>query len=240
MSYNNKELFSSGMADYVFSLNEKQLSDFEKYAELLVETNKVMNLTAITDSDGIAIKHFLDSAMLLKYFTPKEGATIIDVGTGAGFPTIPCKIIRPDLNLTLLDSLNKRVKFLDNVCETLGFDHYNTVHSRAEEGSRRPAHRDKYDIATARAVANMAVLTEYCLPYVKVGGVFIALKGPNLKEELKESEKSIKAMGGKIEQVIEYTLPDNQHRTIVIIKKISQTPTKYPRISAKIGKEPIR
>lgn len=218
--------------------DEKQLIQFEEYAKTLVEWNEKMNLTAITDPVGIAQKHFLDSALLLKKVQVKENASLIDVGTGAGFPSVPCAILRSDIKLTLLDSLNKRITFLTELCKGIGVT-AKCIHTRAEEGGRQVELREKYDVATARAVAHMRELSEYCLPFVKVGGIFAALKGPDLEQELNEAKNAIKQLGGKIERVEEYALPDGDRRTLVVIKKISQTPTKFPRPSAKIKKQPL-
>lgn len=214
----------------------EQYEKFKLYAELLVEWNKKMNLTAITDRRGIAIKHFLDSVLPLRFLDVPNGASLIDVGTGAGFPGLPLKIMRPDIKLTLLDSLNKRVNFLSEVCKSADLS-AECIHARAEEGSRKPEYREKFDISTARAVAAMPVLAEYCLPYVKAGGVFAALKGRN--ENYKESENAVKLLGGEIADVTEYTLPDGDGRTLICIKKIKETPGKYPRNSGQIAKKPL-
>ena len=238
MTY-NKELLEKELKNAEISFTEQGLADFEKYAELLVEWNTKINLTAITDEDGIALKHFYDSAMLLKYFDVPQNASMIDVGTGAGFPSIPCKILRPDIKLTQLDSLNKRINFLREVGENLNFFETEYVHSRAEDGGKNKDYREKFDVATARAVANLANLSEYCIPFVKVGGYFVALKGPDCDEEISEAKSAIKKLGGEIEKIITYSLPEGSGRTIVIIKKVSATPAKYPRTSAKIAKEKL-
>lgn len=222
-----------------FQLTEGQLAAFAQYAAMLVDWNQRMNLTAITAPEEIAVKHFLDSMMLLRYAALPQGGSLIDVGTGAGFPGIPVKLLREDLRLTLLDSLNKRVTFLRAVSEALGQDNV-CIHARAEEGGRRPELREQFDCATARAVAALRVLAEYCLPYVKVGGVFAALKGPEIEEELAEAKPAIRALGGRIQAVEAYELPGGQGRSIVLVQKISQTSTKYPRHSTKIAKEPIK
>ena len=232
--------------DYLISLfndagvnyDENQIARFETYANMLVEWNEKMNLTAITAPVGIAQKHFLDRALLLKKVEIKENAKVIDVGPGAGFPSVPCAILRVDMKLTLLDSLNKRITFLTELCKALEIP-VKCIHARAEEGGRQAELREKYDVATARAVAHLRELSEYCLPFVKVGGIFAALKGPDLEQELNEAKNAIKQLGGKIERVEEYALPDGDRRTLVVIKKISQTPTKFPRPSAKIKKNPL-
>lgn len=217
-------------------LSEEQYGQFYRYAELLVEWNEKMNLTGITDPEGITIKHFLDSAMLLKFCEVKNGASVIDVGTGAGFPGIPLKILRPDIKLTLLDSLNKRILFLREVCSQTGIE-ADCIHARAEEGARKPELREKFDIAAARAVAAMPALSEYCLPFVKKGGIFAALKGPN--EAVKEAERAIGILSGKISRVEEYSIPGGDRRMLVVVKKISQSSPKYPRNSGQISKNPL-
>lgn len=217
---------------------EEQLLQFDRYAELLVEWNKRMNLTAITEPDEMIRKHFLDSAVLLSYVSLPKNAAVIDVGTGAGFPSVPCTILRLDLKLTLLDSLNKRITFLSALCSALGIP-AECVHARAEEGGRMPSLREQFDLATARAVAHLRELSEYCLPFVKVGGLFAALKGPDLEEELSEAKPAIRLLGGRIEQVEEYNLDKVGKRTFVLIRKISQTSSKYPRMTAKIKKQKL-
>ena len=233
LEYNElSEIFSCEGIEITAEMYEK----LEIYASMLVEWNEKMNLTGITDPRGIALKHFLDSIIPLKKFTVPQGACLIDVGTGAGFPGLPMKIYRSDIKLTLLDSLNKRVNFLSEVCRETEIT-ANCIHERAEEGGRKPEYRENFDIAAARAVAAMPVLSEYCMPYVKVGGVFCALKGPN--EDYKAGEKAIKTLGGEISQVEEYTLPDGDRRTLIVIGKISSTPEKYPRNGGQISKKPI-
>lgn len=211
---------------------------FDRYAGLLVEWNQKMNLTAITEPDEIAVKHFVDSLAPLALFSLPEGARVIDVGTGAGFPGIPWKIARPDLELTLLDSLNKRVGFLREVLSQLGLPG-EAVHARAEEGGRRPEYRERFDVATARAVANLTVLAEYCLPYVKVGGYFAALKSGQVEEELGQAKGAIRLLGGKCRDVISYTLPDGSGRSLILIEKISHLSPKFPRSSAQMAKKPL-
>ncbi len=221
---------------YGFSITEKQYADFNLYAKMLVEYNKNVNLTAITDPQGISEKHFLDSVLMLKFADIKEHSSIIDVGTGAGFPAIPLKIYRNDLDCTLLDSLNKRVKFLQDVSNSLSLD-MKCIHSRAEDGGQKLNLREKFDIATARAVAAMPLLSEFCLPYVKVGGTFYALKGPN--EDYKIANDTIKLLGGEISDIFEYSLPNGDMRMLIAIKKIKATPLRFPRSSAMIKKGPI-
>ena len=215
-----------------------QLDQFNRYAEMLLEWSEKINLTAITDPDEILLKHFLDSALLLRYFPFPNKAAFLDVGTGAGFPSVPCTILRPDLKLTLLDSLNKRVVFLSELCKELGIT-AKCLHMRAEEGGKLASLREQFDIVTARAVAHLRELSEYCLPFVKKDGVFIALKGPDVRTELSEAQKAIGILGGKVERVVEYKLGDVGDRTLILIRKISHTSTKYPRNTAKIKKQPL-
>lgn len=206
------------------------------YADTLCEWNEKMNLTAITEPEAIAVKHFADCIMLLKYVDIPKGASVIDIGTGAGFPGVVLKIVRPDIKLTLLDSLAKRITFLDALCEKLGIDAV-TVHSRAEDGAVR--FRETFDVAVARAVAEMRVLSEYCLPYVKVGGIFAAMKGQAAAEESDNALEAVRLLGGKITSVDVFSLADCGARGIITVKKISQTPTKYPRNPSKIAKQPL-
>ena len=215
-------------------LDDEMRQRFEIYFKLLVEWNEKMNLTAITDEHGVAVKHFADSLTLYNFVDVKKNASIIDVGTGAGFPGVVLKIARPDIKLTLLDSLNKRLTFLNTVLNDTGLDS-ELVHSRAEEGGK-----NKFDIAVSRAVARLNVLCEYCLPYVKVGGLFVAMKGPNADEELDGAKNALKLLGGKVEKVHKFNLPcDEGERTIIVIKKVKPTPKQYPRISGKIKSQPL-
>lgn len=209
---------------------------FDLYAQLLVEWNQKMNLTAIVEPLEIVEKHFLDSVLILKYCDIPEEATVIDVGTGAGFPGIPLKLVRNDIHLTLVDSLNKRVNFLKEIAFQLGFS-ANFIHSRAEDCAKLANLREKFDIATARAVAPLPILCEYCLPFLKIGGSFIALKGPN--DEIDNSKSAIKLLGGEINNIFHYCLPCLDERTVIVVKKISHTPPKYPRNSAVIKKKSL-
>lgn len=219
-------------------LDENADERFEIYYNLLVSWNEKMNLTAITDPEGVLIKHFYDSLLFFKAAQVKKGAQIIDVGTGAGFPGLVLKIARPDIKLTLLDGLNKRLTFLEAVLKETGLD-AELVHMRAEEGGKDKKYRERFDFATARAVKVMPVLCEYCLPFVKKGGNFIALKGATGKEELEASKNALKLLGGKTESVIEENLPEGDKRILINVKKISQTSPKYPRDNAKISKNPL-
>ena len=211
---------------------------FEKYQNLLLEWNEKINLTAITNEDEIILKHFVDSLTISKYI--KEGETIVDVGTGAGFPGIPIKISRSDIDVTLVDSLNKRILFLQDIIEKLELKKVSTLHYRAEEFGQNKKYRESFDVATSRAVANLSTLVEYLLPLVKVGGICICMKGSEIKEELENSKKAIKILGGEIEKIEEFTLPDSDiKRNIVVIKKINSTPNKYPRKSGTPSKDPL-
>lgn len=227
-------IMSEIFGEYGLELTKKHYADFDLYASLLVEWNKKINLTAITDPKGITIKHFLDSVLIFKYTEINIDSRFIDVGTGAGFPGIPMKIYKNDLECTLLDSLNKRVSFLQDVSEKLNLP-MNCVHSRAEDGGKSPLLRGSFDVAVARAVAALPVLCEYCMPYVKIGGKFIAMKGPN--ENYKDAYTAYKTLGGEIEDVKEYFLPSGDKRQIIVIVKVKDTPPKYPRNSAQIAKK---
>lgn len=226
------KLFAENGLDYSPLIHQKLCI----YYEFLVEYNKNVNLTAITEPVEVWTKHFADSILLAKYAEIPENASVIDVGTGAGFPSVPLKIYRPDIKLTLLDSLNKRIAFLQQLCEKLEISAI-TVHSRAEEGAKNPVYREKFDVATARAVAAMPTLCEYCMGFVKKGGIFAAMKGPS--ENLKSAENAIKTMGGGNQREIEYVLSGNEHRKLFIVEKISQTSLKYPRNSGQIKKMPL-
>ena len=225
-------------SEHQISLSLSQLEQLDRYAQLLVEWNQKMNLTAITDPEGILIKHFLDSILPFTLVPLPQGALLIDVGTGAGFPAIPLLIWRPDLQITLLDSLKKRLTFLEAALSTCGLA-AQVIHSRAEDGGRRPDLREQFDLATARAVANLRELSEYCLPYIKPGGMFYALKGGDAAAEIRGAEKAIHLLGGRLGENISYSLPDGSGRTLVCVKKISQTSTKYPRNAAKMAKSPL-
>lgn len=217
-------------------LDDVMLERFDTYARLLVEWNEKMNLTAITESKEIELKHFLDSLMLIKYYDLQNVSKAIDVGAGAGFPSMPILIYKPDIEFTLLDSLNKRLTFLSTVNSELGLD-AKLVHSRAEVSGQEENYREKFDLATARAVAPMNVLSEYCIPFVKEGGAFVALKGSN--DDVGEASNAIEVLGGRLESNISYELGGTEPRTIAVIRKISQTPTQYPRKSKKISTKPL-
>ena len=220
-------------------LSEKQAEQFEQYYEMLIAKNEVMNLTAITEFEEVVQKHFIDSVMIKEVREPGDNEKWIDVGTGAGFPGIPLKIVYPQLQVTLLDSLNKRVKFLQEVVDALGLEQVEALHGRAEEYAKKAEYREQYDCCVSRAVANLASLSEYCLPFVKVGGVFAALKGPDGPAEVEAAKKAISLLGGKVEAVKSFTLPGQQARTVAVIRKVQPTPAKYPRHGGKIAKQPL-
>lgn len=223
------------------ALNERQLEQLLTYRTMLLETNEQMNLTAITDPTEVLYKHFLDSMTLLTSGVCAEGASLIDIGAGAGFPSLPVQIARPDLYVTMLDSLQKRVAFLDTVIRTLALPNARALHARAEDGGRDPKFREQFDLATARAVANLAVLAEYALPFVKVGGCFIAMKGTAPTEELESAKPAIQAMGGAVERVIDIAIePCSLQHTLILVRKTAPTPSKYPRKAGKVAKAPIR
>lgn len=233
----NKELFTAGLSALSASVSDKQTEQFLKYSEMLVEWNEKMNLTAITDPDGIAVKHFLDSILPLYMFEIKEGASVADIGTGAGFPGLPIKIMRPDIKMTLVDSLNKRISFLKETVIAAGIDDVECIHARAEELGKNEEYREGFDAVVSRAVANMTVLCEYCLPFVKVGGVFLALKAEDSAEEIEVAKPMIKRLGGKLEGVISAPLPMSDiTRTLAVVRKVEETPVKYPRRADKIKK----
>lgn len=226
-------------------ISDEQLGMFNTYYEMLIETNKVMNLTAITEKDEVIVKHFVDSIALIPFLKEKYGddfseLSLIDIGTGAGFPGIPLKIMLPDIKVTLLDSLNKRIKFLDSVIDTLSLKNIKTIHGRAEDYASDKVYRETFDFCVSRAVANLSTLSEYCLPFVAVDGMFISYKAGNLEEEINNSKKAIKILGGKISKVEEFILPstDNE-RVFVFINKIEKTPKTYPRKAGVPSKNPI-
>ena len=231
-----KEILLSGCQQLNIGIDAEKTEQLLEYAKLLVEWNEKMNLTAITDSEGIATKHFLDSMTAL--VTGKVKGKVADIGCGAGFPGLVLKIMKPEIELTLLDSLKKRLTFLDNVCAELGLDNVQTVHSRAEDGGRLM--REQFDTVVSRAVANMTVLSELCLPFVKVGGYFLALKGPLADEELSAAKRAIEVLGGKVESIFSAEIPftDLEHK-IIIVKKVRHTPMQYPRKAGIAAKSPI-
>ncbi|MFT3983138.1 MAG: 16S rRNA (guanine(527)-N(7))-methyltransferase RsmG [Lachnospiraceae bacterium] len=230
---------SCSLKKWNITLTEIQLIQFTQYYELLLEWNSFMNLTAITELQEVIDKHFVDSLTIANYISLKD-QTILDLGTGAGFPGIPIKIMYPNVEIVLLDSLNKRIKFLDAVIEKLQLQNVRAVHGRAEDLSHQITYREQFDICTSRAVANLSTLSEYCIPFVKEGGYFISYKTETAKEEISEAKRAVCVLGGKIEKIEELKLPNtNMGRTLVIIKKIGRTKSKYPRKAGIPSKEPI-
>ena len=237
MNYNT-EKFREGLLNLKLELTEKQIEQFLIYYEMLIEKNKVMNLTAITEYDEVIEKHFLDSISLCQVYDLSKPVTILDMGTGAGFPGIPLKIAFPEVEITLADSLNKRIKFLDEVIEALGLEKVTTVHARAEELARNKEHRESYDVVVSRAVANLSTLGEYCIPFVKQGGCFISYKSGEVEEEVENAKKGIKILGGQIKDIYKFNLSD-QKRSFITIEKIKTTPKTYPRKAGTPAKMPL-
>lgn len=233
---------TAGLTEVGITLSEHQMNQFYEYYQQLIEWNKVMNLTAITELEEVVSKHFIDSMTLIKAVADigEKVVSVIDVGTGAGFPGIPLKIAFPNLNITLLDSLNKRIKFLDGVIEQLGLEKITTIHGRAEDFGKNPEYREQFDFCVSRAVANAATLSEYCLPFVKVGGSFIPYKSGKIDEELEAGKKAIQTFGGTIKAVVRFQLESaDADRALVVIQKTAKTPKKYPRKAGMPSKEPI-
>lgn len=234
-----KELINFYAEKIEIVFDDKQINQFYNYMNLLIEWNKKINLTAITEFEEIILKHFIDSLTINKYI--EKNKSIVDVGTGAGFPGIPLKIYRPDIKVTLVDSLNKRINFLNNVISDLKLEDIYTVHGRIEDFGRNSQYREKFDYVTARAVANLTVLSEYLIPISKVGGKCICMKGSNVEDELEDASKAINVLGGKINKIDKFELPNsNISRNIVIVDKIKCTPSRYPRKSGIPVKEPLK
>ncbi len=233
-----KREFEKYLEKMSISLNKEQYDQFYAYMVLLIEWNEKINLTAITEPQEIILKHFVDSLTIAKYI--EEGKTIIDMGTGAGFPGIPLKIYRNDVKVVLADSLNKRIKFLNEVIEKLQLKNIETIHCRAEELGKNKEYREKFDYATSRAVANLSTLSEYLLPFVKLNGSGIFMKTMEIDEELENAKKAIKILGGRIEKVDKFEIPESDlGRSIITVKKEKQTPSKYPRKPGTPAKEPL-
>ena len=239
MNY-NLEKFLKGLEELHIQLTEEQVQQFIKYYEMLVEKNKVMNLTAITEFDEVIEKHFLDSLSLIKVYDLKKDISVLDMGTGAGFPGIPLKIAFPELKVTLADSLNKRILFLQEVIDELHLENIEAVHARAEELGKNKTYREMYDLVVSRAVANLSSLEEYCVPFVKIGGNFISYKSEKISEESIAAQHAIGLLGGKVTGQKEFMLPESDiYRNLFIIKKKSATPGKYPRKAGLPSREPI-
>jgi 16S rRNA (guanine527-N7)-methyltransferase len=236
----NRRILTDGLKELGIEAAEEKLEKLIAFMGIMLEWNQNINLTAITEEKEVFIKHFLDSATCLSTGYIKDGMKVIDVGTGAGFPGIPVHILQKGLKTTLLDSLNKRVTYLDEAVKMLGLKDITTVHARAEEAGNNKIHRECYDIVLSRAVASMSVLCEYCMPFIKVGGYFLCQKGPDIGDEMKEAGLAIRTLGGILKEVLEYHLPfsDIKHN-IIIIEKITATPTKYPRKPGKPAANPI-
>lgn len=234
------EILERGLKEFGFSLDDEQRKAFQKYYDLLIEWNSFMNLTAITEPDEVCVKHFLDSVSLCKAIDCDREIELIDIGTGAGFPSIPLKIMFPKLKITMLDSLGKRVRFLDEVIGILNLKGITAVHSRAEDLSVKNEYRERFDICVSRAVANLSTLSEYCLPYVKIGGFFVSYKSEKVAEEVKSAQNAVKILGGEISRQVEFTLPcSGIYRNLFMIKKVKPTPKKYPRRAGVPSKEPL-
>ena len=236
-----ENLLVKGLSELGLTITEEQIEKFDKYYEMLIETNKVMNLTSITEYDEVIIKHFIDSLLVVNIFNINQSKKMIDVGTGAGFPGIPIKIMFPHLQITLLDSLNKRLKFLNNVIDELGLKNITTVHGRAEDIAHMDEYREKFSLCVSRAVANLSTLSEYCIPFINESGIFISYKSEFSEEETDNAKKAIKVLGGKIEDTYIEELPHSDiNRSFVVIKKERSTSNKYPRKAGVPSKKPIR
>lgn len=235
------KIFEEKLEQLDIELSEQQFLQFDKYYELLVEWNKVMNLTGITEYEEVNEKHFVDSLSIVKAIDIGKIETVIDIGTGAGFPGIPLKIAFPHLKVTLLDSLNKRIKFLDTVIEELDLKDIRTIHGRAEDYARQEQYREQYDLVVSRAVANLSTLAEYCLPYTKISGLFVPYKSGDIEEEVKNAVTALKILGGKQRKIVKFQLPGSDiGRSLIIIEKVKSTGKKFPRKAGLPAKEPLK
>ena len=234
------QIFEEKLSQIGITLSDKQKEQFDKFYELLVEWYKVMNLTGITEYEEVNEKHFVDSLSIVKVIDMNTVETVIDIGTGAGFPGIPLKIAFPHIKVVLLDSLNKRINFLNTVIKELGLENIETIHGRAEDFAKQPEYREQFDLCVSRAVANLATLSEYCIPYVKKDGMFVPYKSGEIDEEVEQSKKAIHVLGGKLDKVIKFQLPGTEiGRSFVKINKVQNTAKKYPRKAGLPSKEPI-
>lgn len=235
------DIMSEACKDVGLSFNEDIYNKFSQYKDMIKFWNEKVNLTAIVDDEQIFKKHFIDCIKIFKFSPLKEAKSIIDIGTGAGFPGIPIKIMKQELDLILLDSLNKRINFLNEVINKINLNNVETIHGRAEDFSRKPEYREQIDVAVSRAVANLAVLSELCIPYVKVGGYFVAMKGPSVDDEIKDGKRAISILGGKIDDVIKINIEDSDlDHNLVIIRKVKETPKAYPRKAGTANKKPLK
>lgn len=234
------QIFENKLNELGITLTDEQKQQFDKFYELLVEWNKVMNLTGITEYEEVNEKHFVDSVSIVKAVDINKVETVIDIGTGAGFPGIPLKIAFPHLKVVLLDSLNKRINFLNTVIDELGLTDIKTIHGRAEDYAKQSEYREKFDVCVSRAVANLSTLSEYCIPYVSVGGMFVPYKSGEIDEEVMASKKAVNILGGKIEEIVKFQLPGTEiGRSFIKIKKIQNTTKKFPRKAGLPAKEPL-
>ena len=234
------QIFETKLSALGITLTEEQKQQFDKFYELLVEWNKVMNLTGITEYEEVNEKHFVDSVSLVKAIDINKVETVIDIGTGAGFPGIPLKIAFPHLKVVLLDSLNKRINFLNTVIDELGLKDISTIHGRAEDFAKKPEYREQFDLCVSRAVANLSTLSEYCIPYINKGGMFVPYKSGEIDQEVEQAKKAVHILGGKLEDVVKFQLPGSEiGRSFVKIKKVQNTAKKYPRTAGLPSKEPL-
>lgn len=237
----NRDILAKGLCDLGIDVNDKMLDNLKVYRDMLADWNQHMNLTGIVEEKEVYIKHFLDSISAVKNGYIKNGMSLIDVGTGAGFPGLPLRICLENLEVTLLDSLNKRINFLQEVSKSVGIDNIEYIHGRAEDFGKSEEYREKYDVATARAVAGLPVLMEFCIPFIKVGGHFVCLKGPNANLELEESKAAMEVLGVEFIEKIDVKLPESDlNHNILVFKKVKNTPEKYPRKAGKPSKNPIK